>query len=184
MNAVFQNFLGIAPSEIFKKVVDGEYAIYQLLNIHKEKLKQTDESKMIDIKDVIKYSKSNHVLYVEDDIEIRDVTMRLFKNYFDKIDVAEDGSLGLQKYLNRYGENKIYDLIITDINMPNMNGIEMCKKILELVPSQKIMIISAHCEYITTAKELGINYILSKPVNYMELSQNIYKVSKEILSKS
>jgi len=182
MNAVFQNFLGIAPSEIFKKVVDGEFAIYQLLNLHKEKLTQLKGSEVIDIKEILKYSKKYKVLYVEDDIVIRDVMRKLLENYFDKVDVADDGQLGLNKYLNMHDENKIYDLVITDINMPNMNGVEMCRTILKLIPSQKIMIISAHCEYITTVKELGINYIMSKPVNYNELSQNIYNVSKEIHS--
>ena len=62
MNAVFQNFLGIAPSEIFKKIVNGEFAIYQLLNIHKEELKQRQETGMISVKDVIKYSKKLSIL--------------------------------------------------------------------------------------------------------------------------
>lgn len=178
MNVVFRKFLGIAPSEIFKKVVDGELAIFQLLNLNK--LNSIKENKVINSLDVLKYSENLNVLYIEDEKALRDATAKLLVNYFKNLDLAVDGEDGLNKYVNNHTTINAYDLIITDINMPNMDGIEMSKRILKLAPNQSIIIISAHCEYMTSAKEIGIKAILTKPVEYKELVPVLYEASKEI----
>ena len=178
MNAVFQKFLGIAPSEIFKKVLDGEVAIFQLLNLNKSnELKRT---KMINPLEILEYSKKLNVLYVEDDDGVRNSTHNLLKIFFNSVETSVDGQDGLQMYLNNHESNTQYDLIITDINMPNMNGIEMSREIFKIENSQVIMILSENCEYLTAAKELGIRAILTKPVDYKELSYHIFEISKEV----
>lgn len=130
--------------------------------------------------DIIKYSKSINVLYAEDNKVLRDVMEDLLEHYFNNLDVAEDGQEALEMYLKMHDNNTPYDLIITDINMPNMNGIDMSREILKLEPSQKIIVVSAYSEYITSLKEIGITAILSKPIQYKELSGCIFEVSKEI----
>ena len=130
--------------------------------------------------EVIKYSKKISVLYVEDDLVLRDATQKLFENYFTHIDVAGDGAEGLDKYSNSFNNDNKYDLIITDINMPKMNGIDMCKEIFKINPSQRIIITSAHSKHIDIVKEMGIKATLAKPLDSVELSESIYKISKEI----
>ncbi len=75
--------------------------------------------------DIISITKNLKVLYVEDNEEARIQAIKLFNNFFESIDVAVDGENGLEYYKNNILEtNNYYDLIITDIQMPNLNGID------------------------------------------------------------
>ena len=75
------------------------------------------------IKELADFSKTIKVLYVEDNVDARESTLNMLENLFNDITIAIDGQDGLDKF----SEGK-FDLIISDINMPNMNGIEMISK--------------------------------------------------------
>ncbi|MDF1881532.1 response regulator [Sulfurimonas sp. MAG313] len=131
---------------------------------------------MYTIKDLHKYSKNLNILYVEDDKDLREETTTLFKMLFKEIDTAEDGQIGLDKYNNNF-----YDLIISDVNMPNMNGIEMCKKIKEINPEQKISIVSAHDEssILMDLIKAGANGFILKPMHMDDLIVALYPVCRD-----
>lgn len=183
MNAVFQKFLGVAPSEILKKVSSGEVAVYQLLNLKLDTSTRVRKNKMVNLLDILKYTQNIRVLYVEDEVMTRQTMGKLLKNYFNNLDIAEDGRDGLDKYISAHNSFQTYDLVISDISMPRMNGIDMSREIFSINPSQAIMIISAHCEYITSAKELGVEAILTKPVEVEDLSHTVFEISKKIYDK-
>ena len=82
-----------------------------------------------------------NILYIEDNEEARQYTMEMLKRFFKSITVAIDGKDGLEKFK----ENN-FDMILTDINMPNMNGLEMAKEIKSINKSIPILILSAHNE--------------------------------------
>jgi len=128
------------------------------------------------IKDLHKYSQNLNVLYVEDDEKLREETTVLFKMLFKKIDTAEDGEDGLQKF-----NDDSYDLIISDVNMPNMNGIEMCKKIKEINPEQKVSIVSAHDEsaILMDLIKAGADGFILKPMHMEELIVSLYPVCRD-----
>ena len=180
MNSVFKKFLGIAPSEILKRVIDGKVAIYQLLSLEIDYINNSKDDKVINPLEVLKYSKNIKVLYVEDDKDLSQVTARLLENYFDDLTISYNGKDGLDKYLDAYKLNNVYDLVISDINMPEMDGMEMSREILKINPNQIIIITSAHYEFITGVKEVGVREIITKPFNNEELTTKIFKVSKEI----
>ena len=90
------------------------------------------------------------VLYVEDNEMVRESTSDMLHEYFKHIDTANDGVEGLQQYKEYHTDNKrYYDIVITDINMPNMNGIEMIEQILELREEQQVVIISVSYTHLT-----------------------------------
>lgn len=124
---------------------------------------------MITAKDVFRFSQNLCVLYVEDDNILREEMSALFKPFFQTIDIAVDGIDGLEKY-----HNSKYDIVITDINMPRMNGIDMIASIREIHPEQKIIAISAHNEpeILINLIENGVNSFILKPI----LLQNILSV--------
>lgn len=128
------------------------------------------------IKDLHKYSHNLNVLYVEDDKDLREETTTLFKMLFKNIDTAEDGEIGLDKY----NENA-YDLVISDVNMPNMNGIEMCKSIKEVNPEQKISIVSAHDEsaILMDLIKAGADGFILKPMHMDDLIVALYPVCRD-----
>ncbi len=131
---------------------------------------------MYSIKDLHKYSNDLNVLYVEDDENLRNETETLFKMLFKNIDTAENGSVGLQKYNDNF-----YDLVISDVNMPKMNGIEMSKKIREINSEQKIVIVSAHDEshILIDLIQAGANGFILKPMHMEDLVTALYPVCRD-----
>lgn len=81
------------------------------------------------------------VLYVEDEEFLRNQTASLLNKLFKNVDIAVDGKDGLDKYF----QNK-YDIVITDLSMPNMNGLELISNIRKKNLHQIIIIMSAHKE--------------------------------------
>ena len=127
-------------------------------------------------KELVKYTKKLSVLYVEDDEALRKGTLSLFKVFFDDIDTACDGVDGLEKY-----NDKMYDLIITDINMPRMNGIDMVTKIKEINTEQKVVAISAHNEskILIDLIQAGVTSFLLKPMVQEEVINILYSICRD-----
>lgn len=136
---------------------------------------------LINFKTLQTISKDLSLLYVEDDQSIRDKTAVIFKNLFNHIDIAEDGQEGLELY-NKYKEDnsKHYDIVVTDIQMPRLDGIGLAKEIVNVNKNQKIIIISAYDdkEYLIDLINLGIDAFMEKPIS----SDNLLKVLYEVCS--
>ncbi|WP_297484164.1 EAL domain-containing protein [Sulfurimonas sp.] len=118
-----------------------------------------------------------NVLYVEDEKASREQVGSIFKLLFHSLDIAFDGEDALQKY-----QPKRYDIVITDINMPRMDGIELIKRIKSQNPSQNIIIISAHnnSDYLLQAINLGIDNFIIKPIQIEQLSLVLTKIAQLI----
>ncbi|MEA1983944.1 MAG: response regulator, partial [Campylobacterota bacterium] len=116
---------------------------------------------MNDIPELRKRANSLKLLYVEDNEEARESMLVILKLFFADIVIAVDGNDGLKKFKS----NNI-DLIITDINMPNLNGLEMAQKIKEFNQEVPILILSAHNEsdYFLQGIQIGIEGYLLKPL--------------------
>jgi len=132
----------------------------------------------MNVKELIKYGKDLKVLYVEDNEETRVSTKMLLENIFSNIIVAKDGKEGL----DIFNENKDIDIIITDINMPIMNGLEMSREIKDIKPFVPIIVLSAHNEshYLTEAIEIGMEGYLIKPLNIEHFFNCLQKILRNI----
>jgi len=128
---------------------------------------------MIDIKELVKYSKNLKVLYVEDDKEARTSIVEFLKNFFSDLQVAVDGEDGLDKF-NQYK----FDLIITDINMPKLNGFEMIKIIRELDKEISILILSAYDDKnnLSQGIKLSVDGYLLKPIDNKQFIDVLLKM--------
>ncbi len=106
------------------------------------------------------------VLYVEDDETIRDILSTTLKRKIKHLETATDGEEGLRKY-------KTFnpDIIVSDIKMPNMDGLEMARLIKEDDPHFPIIITSAHgeSEVLLKAIDIGINGYVLKPIDKKKL---------------
>ncbi len=120
------------------------------------------------------------VLYVEDDTDLgRSVTTYLQK-FFKDVVTAADGREGLDRY---NADTAGFDIVITDIKMPKLNGIEMIKRIKKDNFEQKIIITSAHTEtdmFLDSIK-LGVSGYIIKPIDYMQMNGELLKVAKQIV---
>lgn len=140
----------------------------------------------IDNKLILEYSKRANLLYVEDDEALRNSTQKIFKHYFKQVDTAIDGKDGLEKFIQYNNDNDAYyDLVISDINMPNMSGIDMSKVIMNENPEQSIVFITAHNEasFLHEAIKIGINGFLTKPVEPDQLKYILYRTTQAVCNR-
>lgn len=110
------------------------------------------------------------ILYVEDDKDAQEELSEVFEYYFTKVLVANDGLEALEIYK----KNKV-DIVITDILMPNINGIELTKHIKKNDPHMPVLVITAHSEnkYLMECIKLRVDGYIIKPVDLEELKNEL-----------
>ena len=128
---------------------------------------------MENLQDVIRLGSKLNILYVEDDAALLQETRTILEKIFMNVDVARNGVEGLFKFTEKH-----YDLVITDIEMPELNGLEMSTKIKEVAPQVPIIVISAYSNssYLIEAINIGINYYVLKPILLPQLLSTLYSV--------
>ncbi len=74
------------------------------------------------------------------------------------------------------------DVLITDIKMPFMDGLQLAKIIRERMPGVKVIILSGHdeFEYAQQAIQLGVTEYLLKPVTTQDLHHTLYKIAAQL----
>lgn len=136
------------------------------------------------LQQVITYCKTLKVLYVEDHRENQLASMPLFEDIFGKVVTADDGKHGITSYLDEYQDsNQYFDLVITDIQMPKINGIHMIESIQKINPHQKILILSAYQneEYLIPLINLNVSGFIKKPLMLDEILDQLKRIFKEAL---
>ncbi len=138
---------------------------------------------MINMEKLIKVKNfSNHlnILYVEDDENLQLITIDILSEFFTNITTANDGIDALEKF-----KNTSFDLIISDIDMPNMNGINMISEIRKMSSDVVILILSAYIkpEYFIETIKLGIDGYIIKPLDFQQFTALIYKSVEKIKNK-
>lgn len=118
--------------------------------------------------EMLSYLKNLTVLYVEDSEALREMTTMILELFFDKVIIGVDGEDGF----NKFKENNI-DIVIADINMPKLNGLELYHKINEINADIPLIILSAHNEqsYIDHGIKVGVEHYLFKPININKLNE-------------
>ena len=139
----------------------------------------------INSKDLLQYTQNLSLLFAEDHDELRESTTEILKNFFKNVKSARDGEEAYRLYKESYSTDR-FDIVLTDIEMPKMNGVLLTEKIYELYPSQTIMVLSAHddTEYLLSLINLGIEQFIKKPIDYQELFKILLNVSKRLATDS
>lgn len=132
------------------------------------------------LKNLIKYASSLSILYVEDDKAIRESMVVSLRYIFKKIEFADNGARALDIY-----KNSKFDIVISDILMPKMNGIELTREIRKLEKEQVIIITSAYSDSknLTELINLRVDRFIEKPINHQILMDILYSVSKNIYNE-
>ncbi len=109
------------------------------------------------------------ILLVEDDESTNEALCSLLTMQFPRVSVysATDGKTGLDCF-----RSNLPDVVITDINMPEMNGVEMLKNICSIKADTRIVVVTAHSDelYLDKVTSIGINVeLVFKPIDFAVL---------------
>lgn len=124
-----------------------------------------------------KLLKRLRVLYVEDDDTVRTDLSSLFTNFFGTVYTAKNGQEGLSLYEEKKDE---IDVIVADINMPVLNGIQMLEKIREFDTSVPAILATAYSDngFLIDAIKLQVSDYIIKPIDIRVLMGSLNKIAK------
>jgi len=119
------------------------------------------------------------ILLIDDDENLRTITAEILRSAGHTTDTAGDGRAGLALY-----KAKLHDLVITDIVMPDMDGLELIDKLRQTEPRPRVIAMSGGHRfskpvYLPTAKRLGAERTLAKPARPDVLLQIVADVLAE-----
>nr|MDA3790353.1 response regulator [Desulfobacula sp.] len=120
-------------------------------------------------------SGSETILFVDDEISIANMVQRMFERLGYKVETATTP----QDALDRFALNPDhFDLVITDMTMPQMTGVNLSEKLMDIRPDIPIIICTGYSALVDEekAKELGLAAYVMKPINMSEVARTIRKV--------
>ena len=123
------------------------------------------------------YCQEFKLLYVEDSEDIRLYTTETLKHFCPNVTTAKDGIEGLEKF-----KKEKFDMVLTDINMPNLNGLEMAKEMRKIENSVPILVLSAYneTEYFLESVKIGVDGFILKPLDLTQLIESLYKAAEKV----
>ncbi len=126
---------------------------------------------------------NTRVLLVEDEDLARKTLSFYLNTIFDEVVLAKDGAEGLLLIKENFEKNDNFDLVLTDLNMPNLSGIQMIDEILKLIPNQRFIIVSAHKNEEDLLKLINLRVCgyFVKPLNIDNMMEMLQKAKEEVL---
>ena len=133
-----------------------------------------------------KYTKNMSILMAEDYEVLHNSLKKILNALFERVGSAYDGKEALELYKESYKNNKPYDIILSDIAMPNVDGVELTKAIKSINSSQDIIILSAHKElkYLMEFINLGVRRFIPKPIDFDTFLDELYLVCTDIYNQN
>ncbi|MDX9756700.1 MAG: response regulator, partial [Sulfurimonas sp.] len=117
------------------------------------------------------------LLYVEDNKGLQQQALKVFGKIFQDVTASDSAEEALASFKKNQPQ-----IVISDISMGKLNGLEMAKIMKKIEPSTKIIITSAYDdkEYLFEAIEANVSKFLKKPISIVTLIEAIEKVTDEI----
>lgn len=129
-------------------------------------------------------SRKTRVLLVEDEELARETLDFYLNTIFDEVVLASDGQEAVNIFKQNYKENLFFDLVLTDLQMPNLDGMGMIDEILKLVSDQRFIIVSAHKNNEDLLRLINLRVLgyFVKPLNVDDMMQMLKKAKDEVLA--
>jgi len=117
--------------------------------------------------------KNLHILLVDDEQTICSAIKRVFERKGHSVTTALSGKKGLEIF-----KKGSFDLVLTDITMPDMDGLELISKLKKIDPQLKFIVLTGHIteDMFESAKRAGVHEVLVKPFRNEELYQAVGRV--------
>jgi DNA-binding NtrC family response regulator len=121
------------------------------------------------------------ILYVEDEPKLRERIVIVLSMRFESVISAANGKEALDLF-----SRERPDIVVSDIQMPVMDGLEMTRRIRDIAPETPVILGTAFTEtnYLLKAIELGVSAYVRKPLDCRQLVETISRVATPILQKA
>ena len=123
------------------------------------------------IKSLREKVKDLKVLFVDDEKDLRNGTGVFLRKFFDDVVVCNNGQEGLAAFL----KDENFDVVITDVMMPIMDGIEMVKEIRKLNSNVFIIFLTASRSLLDSENDLS-DLVLRKPISFEDITLVMHKL--------
>jgi DNA-binding response OmpR family regulator len=126
---------------------------------------------------------TTRVLLVEDEDVARKTLAFYLNTIFDEVVLACDGEEGFSILKENIKNDKTFDLVLTDLKMPNVDGMGMIDLIRELIPNQRFIIVSAHKNEEDLLRLINLRVLgyFLKPLNIDNMMEMLQKAKEEVL---
>ncbi|MDF1882142.1 response regulator [Sulfurimonas sp. MAG313] len=134
----------------------------------------------VDLVQLTEQTKKLTAMVVEDEGVANELLSSTFKNFFSDVSSAFNGKEAIEIF-----ERLKPDIIFVDIVMPEMDGIELSRKLREMNPNQIIIVISASndIQKISESIEIGVNSFIQKPIDTKKIIELLSNVTALISKK-
>ena len=135
----------------------------------------------ITFKKIHQYSHTLTLLYVGEESATNRKIRKVLKDFFAEVLYAKDGEEGLDSFVHYYETHGRYpDIVLSDMSMPKLNGVEMSGKIFERKSSQIVVMLTTnkHQDMLLDLINMGIGHFMLKPIKKEQFYTVLYKVSK------
>jgi len=134
----------------------------------------------VDLVQLTEQTKKLTAMVVEDEGVANELLSSTFKNFFSDVSSAFNGKEAIEMF-----ERLKPDIIFVDIVMPEMDGIELSRKLREMNPNQIIIVISASndIQKISESIEIGVNSFIQKPIDTKKIIELLSNVTALISKK-
>ena len=128
--------------------------------------------------------RKTRVLLAEDEKDARDILSFYLNNLFDDVIIAKNGEEGLEICKEEFKKGNKFDLVITDIKMPKVDGLTMVEEITKLNKEQKYIIVSAYKdeEYLLKAIGLNIAGYFVKPLDVDKMMEMLKQIKEDLIA--
>ena len=127
-------------------------------------------------KTVSRLKLKNEILIVDDDVDMVETLSDILESSGINVEIAHDGYKAFEK-----AKTKMFDIVLMDIKMPKMNGVETCKKIKKIQPQTTVVLMTAYAaqDLIAEALKKGAYGIWYKPVEIKKIIELIENTPKK-----
>ena len=122
------------------------------------------------------------LLLVEDEAVLRTLVAQFLRNEGYEVQEAEDGGEGVRQFL----EDGPFDLLLVDLKMPVLSGVDVCRRVKRSKPEQRVMVCSAAIsrEHEESLRAVGVTHLLTKPYHPESLLAHIrQELSRQVESE-
>lgn len=137
---------------------------------------------MLTHQEVRNLARNYTALVVEDDPTSAQIIQELLARFFKKVDVAPDAEKGLNAYVTEGG----YDVLVIDVYLPAMNGMELSRIFKAVHEEEQVVIVYSaqpDSKLLIEAVNMGINGFFVKPANQQEMLSAIYNACRHLADR-